>query len=123
MEYLEFLLARCTAIGIDPAHALEHVLHDETTLETTTSDAYFERPDALAPFEGRPIDFAFIDGMHLVDFVLRDLVKRGAPRAVEHRGGVRRRVHRRSPLAAPAPGARPSSPAAAEEAVGAGSGP
>jgi hypothetical protein len=39
-----------------------------------TSDAYFDRPDPLAPFGGRPVGMAFIDGMHLAEFALRDFI-------------------------------------------------
>ena len=40
----------------------------------TTSDEYFSRPDPLAPIGGIPFDLAFIDGLHLFEFALRDFI-------------------------------------------------
>ena len=40
----------------------------------TTSDEYFARPDPLAPLGGLPFDLAFIDGLHLFEFALRDFI-------------------------------------------------
>jgi len=70
-------LAGARAIGIDPDIDLkpqyEHLARTAALFEET-SDAYFARPDPLAPFEGRPPALAFIDGMHLFEFALRDFV-------------------------------------------------
>jgi hypothetical protein len=65
-------LARRAAAGVDPAHNLRVVPPADTKLFRETSDAYFARPKPLAPFGGRPIDLAFIDGMHLAEFAMRD---------------------------------------------------
>jgi len=65
-------LARCPAAGIDPEFNLHAELGPEVTLFRETSDEYFERSDPLAPLAGRPVDLAFIDGMHLAEFALRD---------------------------------------------------
>jgi hypothetical protein len=67
-------LARCPSIGIDPAFALKVEAPEQAALFTETSDAYFERPEPLAPLEGRPVAMAFIDGMHLAEFALRDFI-------------------------------------------------
>ncbi|MFL6239997.1 MAG: class I SAM-dependent methyltransferase [Actinomycetes bacterium] len=67
-------LARCPSVGIDPEFTLTAELAAPVWLYRTTSDEYFERPDALAPLEGRPVDLAFIDGMHLFEFALRDFI-------------------------------------------------
>jgi len=67
-------LARCRAIGIDPAFAITEELHCDVSLFRTTSDAYFSRPDPLAATGGRPFELAFIDGMHLFEFALRDFI-------------------------------------------------
>jgi hypothetical protein len=40
----------------------------------TTSDDYFNRPDPLEPTGGRPFDLAYVDGLHLFEFVLRDVI-------------------------------------------------
>jgi hypothetical protein len=67
-------LADCTSVAIDPAVQLTVELAGNVSLFEQTSDEYFARPDALAPFGGRPASLALIDGMHLVDYVLRDFI-------------------------------------------------
>jgi len=63
-----------TAIGIDPAFELEvdvtknkKFLH----LNRMTSDQFFAHPGNYSSYEGC-IDFAFLDGMHVFEFLLRD---------------------------------------------------
>jgi hypothetical protein len=75
-------LARCPTVGIDPDFTLTAELAAPVWLFRTTSDEYFTRAAPLAPFEGKPIDFAFIDGMHLFEYALRDFInveKHSAP--------------------------------------------
>lgn len=67
-------LARCTSVGIDPDFKVTQELHGQMHLERTTSDEFFARDNPLAVFEGRPVDLAFIDGMHLAEFALRDFI-------------------------------------------------
>ena len=67
-------LSRAKSIAIDPEFAIHHGLHCDLDLVKAKSDNYFQRPDALAHFEGTPIDLAFIDGMHLSEFAFRDFV-------------------------------------------------
>ena len=67
-------LARAPSIGIDPAYELQTEIGSNTTLFRETSDEYFDRADVLEPFDRRPISLAFIDGMHLVEFALRDFI-------------------------------------------------
>jgi len=69
-------IARCTSIAIDPKFRIEGDVRSGKPachLFETTSDAFFaaENPSALF---GRPIDFAFIDGMHHFEFALRDFM-------------------------------------------------
>lgn len=69
-------LARSTAarnVGIDPAFSITVPLRGTVSLERTTSDEYFARPDATA-WLGRPVELAFIDGMHLFEYALRDFI-------------------------------------------------
>lgn len=66
--------SRCLSVGIDPAFAITRELNCPVRLFRTTSDEYFARPDPLAPTGGVRIDFAFIDGMHLFEFALRDFI-------------------------------------------------
>jgi hypothetical protein len=67
-------LARCRSIGIDPAFTVDQALTGPVSLVRTTSDGYFSSLAAAAvrPFGRLPVDFAFIDGMHLFEFALRD---------------------------------------------------
>jgi methyltransferase family protein len=67
-------LSRCRSVGIDPAYAVEAELSGEVHLRRTTSDEYFTRPDCLDVTGGEPFDLAFIDGMHLFEFALRDFI-------------------------------------------------
>jgi hypothetical protein len=67
-------LARCPALGVDPAFNLKVELGENVTLLRETSDEYFGREKPLKPFGGRRVDMAFIDGMHLSEFALRDFI-------------------------------------------------
>lgn len=77
-------LARCPAVGIDPAYDITAELSNHVTLFRTTSDEYFTRPEPLAVTGGEPFDFVFIDGMHLFEFAFRDFVN--AERHTSERG-------------------------------------
>jgi hypothetical protein len=67
-------LARKQAVGVDPAYRLTVEVPEQAKLFRETSDEYFARRKPLKPFGGRAIDLAFIDGMHLAEFALRDFV-------------------------------------------------
>lgn len=67
-------LSRTKSIGIDPAFAVIKEIACDVQLHRTTSDEFFARPDAVSFFDGVPIDLAFIDGMHLSEFALRDFM-------------------------------------------------
>jgi len=71
---MSLALARCRSVGIDPAYSIEAELDADVALFRTTSDEYFARADPLAPVQGEPFDLAFIDGMHLFEFALRDFI-------------------------------------------------
>lgn len=66
--------SRCRSIGIDPDFIVSWELDCDVALFKTTSDEYFSRPDPLAPTGGKPFDLAFIDGLHLFEFALRDFI-------------------------------------------------
>ena len=63
------VLAKAPAIGIDPAPELKQILPETTQVIAATSDAFFAAPPA-----GLRPDFAFIDGLHLFEFALRDFI-------------------------------------------------
>jgi len=65
-------LAQCPAIGVDPNPA-PFSLQPNHSLSVATSDEFFDRGLSLALTSGEfQVDFAFIDGMHLVENALRD---------------------------------------------------
>lgn len=66
--------SRCRSVGIDPAFSITYELDGDVALFRTTSDEYFARPDPLAPTGGTPFDLAFIDGLHLFEYALRDFI-------------------------------------------------
>ena len=66
-------LARCKAIGVDPAYRLDHQLPPDTTFVQATSDEFFAtRANTL--LDGARADLIFIDGMHLFEYALRDFI-------------------------------------------------
>lgn len=88
-------LSRCPSIGIDPAFKVTAQLRCDVQLVRATSDDFFARPDPIRHLRssrnplrnlrrGRPLfghylggttlDLAFIDGMHLSEFALRDFM-------------------------------------------------
>ena len=67
-------LARCPSIAIDPNFAFgSDVLGEKPicALFRMTSDSFFANHDPTTIL-GRPIDLAFLDGMHRCEFLLRD---------------------------------------------------
>ncbi len=69
-------------VGIDPEPKIVGDLDDHISIVTATSDDYFASEAGQAPFGDAPIDMAFIDGMHHVEFALRDFINieaRSAP--------------------------------------------
>jgi hypothetical protein len=66
--------SRTKSIGVDPAFAITAELNCHVRLFRATSDDFFTRPDAFAHFDGVPVDLAYIDGMHLSEYALRDFM-------------------------------------------------
>lgn len=67
-------LSRTRSIGVDPAFSVNRELHCDLQLVRETSDDFFAREQPLAHFDGADVDLAFIDGMHLAEYALRDFV-------------------------------------------------
>jgi len=67
-------LSRTKSIGVDPDFVVRQPLRCDLDLVKAKSDEFFTRADALAHFDGVPVDLAFIDGMHLSEFALRDFL-------------------------------------------------
>lgn len=59
-------------IGVDPLPAVWTKINADAQLFFETSDDFFAQHDIPRLLGGLPIDFAFIDGMHLFEFALRD---------------------------------------------------
>lgn len=68
------VLSRCRSIGVDPVFNIDNPIHCDVQLIKATSDDFFAGDEPLAHFDGIPVDLAFIDGMHLSDFALRDFI-------------------------------------------------
>jgi hypothetical protein len=68
--------SRCRSIGIDPDFSVTQELAAAVSLFRCTSDEYFERvaAEGPSPFDGLPVDLAYIDGMHHFEFALRDFI-------------------------------------------------
>ena len=64
---------KTSCIGIDPVPDIKVKLTPKTTIYSLTSDEFFEQNPVGSELT-KNIDFAFIDGMHLFDFVLRDFI-------------------------------------------------
>jgi len=60
------------AVGIDPAPALEREPRRGTRVFSMTSDEFFARHNLWEELGHRAVDLAFVDGMHLFEFALRD---------------------------------------------------
>ena len=65
-------LSRAASIAIDPAFRVTTGIHCDVELVKATSDDFFARESPVDHLPGSKIDLAFIDGMHLFEFALRD---------------------------------------------------
>lgn len=63
-----------TCIGIDPQPQLTQAMPPSTRIFAETSDAFFARHDLFKELGERPVDLAFLDGMHHFAFTLRDFI-------------------------------------------------
>jgi hypothetical protein len=60
-------------IGIDPEPEIgDPAVADVASIFTETSDDFFRDHDLRAELGRLPVDLAFVDGMHLFEFALRD---------------------------------------------------
>ncbi len=61
------------AVGVDPqAAAHRQPLAASARLYALESDAFFAKETKASAFEGRSVDFTFVDGMHWFEYALRD---------------------------------------------------
>lgn len=67
-------LSRCRSVAVDPFYQLVREVRCDLHLVRATSDEFFARPHPFAHFDEPVVDLAFIDGMHLAEFALRDVM-------------------------------------------------
>lgn len=67
-------LSSVPSIGIDPAFEVTSELQGDIHLARTTSDEFFARRRPLAHLPVGVVDLAFVDGLHLAEYALRDFV-------------------------------------------------
>jgi hypothetical protein len=67
-------LSGTRTLGVDPRFEITFELNCDLQLVRATSDELFAREHPLAHFGDLPVDLAFIDGMHLFEFALRDFM-------------------------------------------------
>lgn len=67
-------LSRVPSIGIDPEFSIIAELVADVHLARTSSDEFFARKNPMAHLPVKVIDLAFIDGMHLAEYALRDYI-------------------------------------------------
>lgn len=68
--------AKCASIAVDPVFRIQTDVVGEKPachLYQQTSDEFFAE-HSLSEIFGGPVDFAFLDGMHLFEFLLRDFI-------------------------------------------------
>ena len=63
------------AVGVDPTRRTSWAgMPSHIQLYAMTSDDFFAQMDLNILFNGQPLDLAFIDGMHLFEYTLRDFI-------------------------------------------------
>ena len=71
---MQLALPGTMTVGIDPAAEIRYPVPRHTRIFATTSDDFFATHDLRRELGDQPVDMAFIDGMHLFEFALRDFV-------------------------------------------------
>ena len=67
-------LSNCRSIGIDPAFHISKNITATASLFRETSDTFFANNDLCAKLLESGVDLAFIDGMHLAEYIVRDFL-------------------------------------------------
>ncbi len=71
---LELVHPDTQVLGVDPNPVLEKPFRPNHRIFAETSDDFFAGHDVKAELGGRPVELAFIDGMHRFEFALRDFI-------------------------------------------------
>ncbi|GAA1923594.1 hypothetical protein GCM10009737_26540 [Nocardioides lentus] len=67
-------LGSAPRIGVDPEFQVKEEIQQDVHLARTTSDEFFARRRPLAHLPVDVLDLVFIDGMHLAEYVVRDVL-------------------------------------------------
>jgi hypothetical protein len=67
-------LAKCPGVGVDPDFELISTLESPMQIFRMESDRFFADRDLCEKIFSEGVDLAFIDGMHLAEYVLRDFI-------------------------------------------------
>lgn len=73
-ESFDIVTPETIALGIDPDPHVDKPLGPNQKVFKETSDDFFERRDVKSELGGNTLDLAFIDGMHHMEFALRDFI-------------------------------------------------
>jgi hypothetical protein len=68
------VLPQTQVLGIDPQPQLGRAPGPNQRIFLETSDEFFANHDVRAELGGRPVDVAFIDGLHRFEYALRDFI-------------------------------------------------
>ena len=71
---LELAAPSTRALGVDPEPQLKKPPGPNARIYALTSDEFFADVDVASELDGLPVDLAFIDGLHLFEFALRDFI-------------------------------------------------
>src|SRR5271157_2541021 len=70
----QLVSAKTLCIGIDPEADITYPINASSKLFKMTSDEFFNDHNLTDILDGRPVELAFIDGMHLFEYALRDFI-------------------------------------------------
>jgi len=73
-QSFEIVRPETLALGVDPNPRLRKPLGPRQRVFARTSDEFFEQCDVISELDGKTLDLAFIDGMHQMEFALRDFI-------------------------------------------------
>jgi len=73
-ESFKIVAPTTIALGIDPNPHVEAVLNPNHRVFRETSDDFFEQHDVNSELGDKKLELAFIDGMHQMEFALRDFI-------------------------------------------------
>lgn len=62
------------SIGVDPEPKVAQELNSNTKVYSQMSDDFFAQHDLKSLFKNRPVDFAFVDGLHIFEAALKDFI-------------------------------------------------